>query len=222
MAGITPVSKLIRVVLADDHGIIRDGLRAILAAQDGMHVVGEAADGVAAVRAVVEHRPSVLVLDLSLPLLSGLDVLRELRRRQLDTAVLVLSMHAAGETAHEALRLGARGYLQKGSAAEQVVEGVRTVAAGQRYLGPDIADSALDVMLNGTRSADPLATLSDRERAVMRLVCEGKTSVEIGRLLNVSPKTIDTYRSRLMQKLGVDDLPALVKLAIRTGIVSAD
>jgi two-component system, NarL family, response regulator NreC len=213
---------MIRLVIADDHGVMRDGLRAILGAQSGITVVGEAADGVAAIRSVVEHKPNVLLLDLSLPLLSGLDVLRELRRRQLDTAVLVLSMHAAGETAHEALRLGARGYLQKGSAAEAVIEGVRAVAAGQRYLPQEIASKTLDAMLDGARAADPLASLSDRERSVMRLVCEGKTSAEIAALLNVSPKTIDTYRSRLMQKLGIDDLPALVKLAIRTGVISAE
>jgi len=213
---------MIRVVIADDHGVMRDGLRAILGAQSGITVVGEAADGVAAIRSVVEHKPNVLLLDLSLPLLSGLDVLRELRRRQLDTAVLVLSMHAAGETAHEALRLGARGYLQKGSAAEAVIEGVRAVAAGQRYLPQEIASKTLDAMLDSARAADPLASLSDRERSVMRLVCEGKTSAEIAALLNVSPKTIDTYRSRLMQKLGIDDLPALVKLAIRTGVISAE
>ena len=213
---------MIRVVIADDHGVMRDGLRAILGAQSGITVVGEAADGVAAIRSVVEHKPNVLLLDLSLPLLSGLDVLRELRRRQLDTAVLVLSMHAAGETAHEALRLGARGYLQKGSAAEAVIEGVRAVAAGQRYLPQEIASKTLEAMLDSARAADPLASLSDRERSVMRLVCEGKTSAEIAALLNVSPKTIDTYRSRLMQKLGIDDLPALVKLAIRTGVISAE
>ena len=213
---------MIRVVIADDHGVMRDGLRAILGAQSGITVVGEAADGVAAIRSVVEHKPNVLLLDLSLPLLSGLDVLRELRRRQLDTAVLVLSMHAAGETAHEALRLGARGYLQKGSAAEAVIEGVRAVAAGQRYLPQEIASKTLDATLDSARAADPLASLSDRERSVMRLVCEGKTSAEIAALLNVSPKTIDTYRSRLMQKLGIDDLPALVKLAIRTGVISAE
>jgi DNA-binding NarL/FixJ family response regulator len=213
---------MIRVVIADDHGVMRDGLRAIFGAQSGITVVGEAADGVAAIRSVVEHKPNVLLLDLSLPLLSGLDVLRELRRRQLDTAVLVLSMHAAGETAHEALRLGARGYLQKGSAAEVVIEGVRAVAAGQRYLPQEIASKTLDAMLDSARAADPLASLSDRERSVMRLVCEGKTSAEIAALLNVSPKTIDTYRSRLMQKLGIDDLPALVKLAIRTGVISAE
>ena len=213
---------MIRVVIADDHGVMRDGLRAILGAQSGITVVGEAADGVAAIRSVVEHKPNVLLLDLSLPLLSGLDVLRELRRRQLDTAVLVLSMHAAGETAHEALRLGARGYLQKGSAAEAVIEGVRAVAAGQRYLPQEIASKTLDAMLDSARAADPLASLSERERSVMRLVCEGKTSAEIAALLNVSPKTIDTYRSRLMQKLGIDDLPALVKLAIRTGVISAE
>jgi DNA-binding NarL/FixJ family response regulator len=214
---------MIRVLLVDDHAILRDGLRAILAAEPDVEVVGEAADGVEAIKQAVTHKPDVVLLDLSLPMLSGLDVLRELSQRKLNAAVLVLSMHDAGESVRTALAAGARGYLVKGCPAPTVVQAVRAVFAGKRFLAEPVASKVLDALLDrdGAPAPRPVDALSRREQQVMRLVCEGKSSAEIGRLLNLSPKTVDTYRARLMQKLGVNDVPALVKLAIRENIIDA-
>lgn len=213
---------MIRIVLVDDHAVMRDGLRAILQAQPDLTVVGEAGDGVEAIQTIVRHKPDVVLLDLSLPLLSGLDVLREIGARHLPSAVLVLSMHEAGDSVRAALAHGARGYLAKGTPAQEVVRAVRAVHAGRRYLPEALAGRALDALLDPAGAARPIDALSHRERQVLRLVCEGKTSQEIGVLLHVSSKTVDTYRARLMGKLGVSDLPSLVRLAIREGVISAD
>lgn len=214
---------MIRVLLVDDHAILRDGLRAILAAEPDIQVVAEAGDGVEAIRQAVQHKPDVVLLDLSLPMLSGLDVLREITQRKLDAAVLMLSMHDGGESVRAALAAGARGYLVKGCPAPTVVQAVRTVHAGQRYLAEPVASKVLDALLerDGSPAARPLDALSRREQQVMRLVCDGKSSAEIGRLLNLSPKTVDTYRARLMQKLNVSDVPSLVRLAIRENMIDA-
>lgn len=214
---------MIRVLLVDDHAILRDGLRAILAAESDIQVVGEAENGVDAIKQAVQHKPDVVLLDLSLPMLSGLDVLRELTQRKLNAAVLVLSMHDAGESVRAALSAGARGYLVKGCPAPTVLQAVRTVHAGKRFLAEPVASKVLDSLLdrNGNAPQRPIDALSRREQQVMRLVCEGKSSAEIGRLLNLSPKTVDTYRARLMQKLGVADVPSLVKLAIRENMIDA-
>ncbi len=212
---------MIRVLIVDDHAVLRDGLRAVLGTEDGIDVVGEAADGVAAVQEIVRYKPDVVLLDLNLPLLSGFDVLRELQRRSLKPAVLVLTMNEAIENVRTALELGARGYVKKGSAVATVIDGVRAVHAGRRFLPERLAGEAVDTLL-APASAQPLDVLSARERQVMRLVCEGKSSADIGRMLNLSAKTVDTYRSRLMGKLGVSDVPALVKLALREGVISFD
>lgn len=213
---------MIRIVLVDDHGVMRDGLRAILQSQPDMTVVGEAGDGVEAIQTLVRHKPDVVLLDLSLPLLSGLDVLCEMRARRLATAALVLSMHDSGDSVRTALAQGARGYLPKGTAALEVVRAVRAVHAGRRYLPQSLAGRTLEALLESGAAVRPIDALSHRERQVLRLVCEGKTSQEIGVLLHVSSKTVDTYRARLMSKLGVGDVPSLVRLAIREGVISTD
>ncbi len=212
---------MIRVLIVDDHAVLRDGMRAVLAAQSDIEVVAEAADGVAAVQQIVRYKPDVVLLDLNLPLMSGFDVLRELQRRNLAPAVLVLTMNEAPEHVRIAFELGARGFVRKGSAAATVIDGVRAVHAGRRFLPDELTGEALEALL-AAPGRQLLDALSTRERQVMRLVCEGMSSADIGRMLNLSAKTVDTYRSRLMHKLGVADVTALVKLAVREGLISIE
>lgn len=215
---------MIRVFLADDHAIVRDGLRAILEAQSDITVVGDAADGRQAVRLVQQLRPDVAVVDIAMPELNGIEATYEICQTCPDTQVVILSMHSAVEHIFRALQAGARGYLLKESAGQEVVEAVRAVYAGRRYLSGRIGETVIDDYLRQRQAAtkSPLERLAPRERQVLQLVAEGKSSVEIGDILFLSPKTVDTYRSRIMQKLGLRDLPSLVKFAIQHGITSLE
>ncbi|HSR28936.1 MAG TPA: response regulator transcription factor [Anaerolineae bacterium] len=213
----------ITIFLADDHAIVRDGLRMLLEAQPDLQVVGEATNGRDAVRQVCELLPDVTVLDITMPELNGLEAAQQIREGCETTQVIILSMH--GSTAHvfEALKAGAKGYLLKASAGANVVDAVRAVHAGQRYLSPEILDRVVESSL--TRQLEkleekkaPLARLSPREREVLQLVVEGKSSAEIAEILFLSPKTVETYRSNLMKKLELRNLPELVKFAIKHGL----
>lgn len=217
----------IKIFLADDHAIVRDGLRMLLEAQPDLQVIGEASNGRDAVRQVTQLRPDMAILDIAMPELNGLEAARQIRETSQDTQVIILSMH--GSTAHvfEALRAGARGYLLKASAGASVVDAVRAVHAGRRYLGPEIVDRVIEHSLNqkpeqNGETPDPLARLSPREREVLQLVVEGKSSAEIAEILYLSPKTVETYRGNLMRKLELQNLPELVKFAIRHGLTPLD
>lgn len=205
----------IRVFIADDHAVIRDGLRALL--EPYFEVVGSAGDGREAVRLISDSSPDVAIVDLAMPELNGIEVTRLLRQNQSGVRVVILSMHRSSEHVFRALEAGADAYLLKESASEEIVVAVRTVFAGRRYLCRDIEPLALSLS-GGARSASPLDSLSAREREILQLVVEGGSSAEIGRLIHLSPKTVETYRSRLMKKLGVADLPALVRFAIHHGL----
>jgi DNA-binding NarL/FixJ family response regulator len=215
----------ITVFLADDHAVVRDGLRALLDAEGDIAVVGTAANGRDAVRRVAELHPDVVVLDIVMPDLGGIEAARQIREASPSTQMVILSMHASEEYVVRALQAGARGYLLKESAGEEVIDAVRAVYAGRRYLSEGIADRLIDGYLDlhdESGAGGTLATLSPRELEVLQLVVEGKTSPEIARILTLSPKTVETYRSRLMLKLGIGDVPSLVKFAIKHGLTSAE
>ena len=204
----------ISVFLADDHALLRDGLRALLEMHADITVVGTASDGREAVREVLRLKPQVVLMDIAMPDLNGIDATQKIVERCPDSRVVVLSMHATAEHYHQVQRAGAWGYLLKESAGAKAVEAVRAVAAGRRYFSRSLTE-AFD---HEQRATSPLESLSGREREILQLVVEGHTSMEIAGIISVSPKTVETYRSRLMQKLKVSDIPALVKFAIQHGI----
>jgi DNA-binding NarL/FixJ family response regulator len=207
---------MIRVILVDDHALVRDGVGRLLAEAPDVRVVGSFDEGGAAVRFAAREAPEVAILDIAMPGTNGIDVARRLRAVSPKTQLLMLSMHARVEYVRQAFWAGAAGYLLKESASNEVVAAVREVHAGRRYLSAQIPPRALDDFRE-----DPLERLSAREMEVLKLVVEGNTSLEVATRLGLSPKSIDTYRSRLMTKLDVEHLPALVKFAIRRGLTSA-
>jgi DNA-binding NarL/FixJ family response regulator len=210
-----------RVLLADDHALMREGLKALLLETDDIEIVGEAGNGRAAVRAVAELNPDVVLMDISMPDLNGIEALRWIEARHPGARVVMLSMHSNAEHVHQALAAGASGYLLKESAAAEVVAAVRAVQGGRRYLSEAIRHLEGDTQ-SRSDGAGPLDSLSARERQVLQLVVEGRSSAEIARMVHLSPKTVETYRSRLMKKLGVADVTELVKFAVRHGVTSLD
>ena len=215
----------IRVLVADDHAIIREGLGIMLGNQPDMEVVGTAANGREAVRLVDEHQPDVVVMDISMPELNGIEAIQQMLPRHPQMKVVVLSIHGTKPYVYRALRAGAKGYLIKETAGIEVVDAVRAVCRGERYLSQSIADLLTDTSFRNLEVSidfSPLETLSPREREILQLVAEGKTSQEIAERLSLSPKTVDTYRSRLMRKIGVEDMAGLVKFAIQHGVISLE
>jgi DNA-binding NarL/FixJ family response regulator len=215
----------ITIFLADDHAVVRDGLRILLDSEPDIKFLGDAADGREAVKSVAELKPDVVVIDIAMPELNGIEATAQIIRNNPDTRVIVLSMHATSEHIFRALQAGASGYLVKESAGAEVVEAVRAVWSGQRYFSHKISDRVVDEFMRQYGSAEnesPLARLSSREVEILQLVVEGKSSAQIAQLLSLSPKTVDTYRSRLMKKLDINDIPGLVKFAIQHGITPLD
>jgi DNA-binding NarL/FixJ family response regulator len=210
----------IDILLLDDHAVVRDGLQALLATQPDLRVTGSFAAAEEALRFAAETPPDVAVLDIALPGVDGIEVAKRMHDLCPETHVLMLSMHATPEFVYQALRAGASGYVLKESAGEEVVAAVRAVHDGRRYLSGKISARALEDYTRERGPEHPLERLSSRERQVLRLIVEGHSSSEAAALLGVSPKSVDTYRSRLMAKLGIEDLPSLVKLAIRHGMTS--
>lgn len=211
----------ISVFLADDHTVLRDGLQYLLDAQPDIKVVGDAADGHEAVQQVIQLCPDIVIMDIVMPVLNGIEATRKIHEDCPFAKVIILSMHCSTEHVHRSIQAGACGFLLKESAGAEVVTAVRTVYADHSYLSQKISDQVvreygrLDEL--GVEIS-PLSRLSPREREVLQLVVEGKSSAEIANILSISFKTVDTYRSRLMQKLGIKDLPNLVKFAIQHGL----
>jgi len=212
-------TKPIKLFLADDHTLVREGIAALVERESDLHVVGQCGDGLKVVEEVLRVKPDVVVLDLGMPGLNGIDICRQLARKAKDTAVLVLTMYVDEEFIVRALENGAAGYLMKEAASKELVEAVRAVARGELYLGSGIARSVLARLAAGTKE-DPYHKLTPRERQVLQLIAEGKTNRAIAEKLGLSVKTVDTHRAHLMRKLGIHDQTTLVKYAIRRGIVS--
>lgn len=209
------------VFIADDHAIVREGLANLLGAQPDVSVIGTAADGLDTVRQVETLKPEVVVMDIAMPQMNGIEAAREIRRRVPTTRVVILSMHSSVEHVFHALEAGASGYVLKESAAREIIDAVRAVHAGRRYLSTRLAE-ALANGISRSNTASPLESLSKRERQVLQLVAEGYSSARIAATLNLSPKSVDTYRSRVMQKLHISDAAGLIKFAIQHGITSLD
>jgi DNA-binding NarL/FixJ family response regulator len=194
-------------------------------AQEDIEIVGESSDGFQAVRRVESLHPDVVIMDISMPRLNGIDATAFIRQQCPSAQVIILSMHVSTEHIYRALKAGARGYLIKESAGQEVVDAIRIVHAGHRYLSTQINETVIEdyIALYGTEQpVKPLEKLSLREREIMQMVVEGNTSEKIAGLLYLSPKTVETYRSRMMQKLDIKDMPTLVKFAIKQGIASLE
>lgn len=209
----------IRVVLADDHTLVRSGIRRILEAQPGFAVVGEAADGEEAVALVRATMPDVIVLDLNMPGLGGLDALPPLKIAQPSLKVVVLSMHAGREYVARAMKGGANAYLLKDSAVQDLVAAVEAVLVGQSYFSPSIQALMAELIRGDSKEPARGTTLTDREREVLGWLARGLSSKEVARRLDISVRTVETHRANLMHKLGVKSVALLIQVALREGII---
>ncbi len=209
-----------RIYLVEDHAIMRDGLRSMLEAEQHQ-VIGEAADPTQALADITRLQPDIALLDLNLQNRSGLELLPQIHKRGLPTRVLVLTMSAQPRNVAAALRQGACGYILKDCPKSELMHAIRVVLEGRKYLGAESAELAAQA-LTVEADSDPVQSLSPRERQIVTLVVNGHSSAMIGKQLHLSPKTIDTYRGRIMAKLSVNDLPSLVRLAIRSGLIDAE
>ncbi len=215
----------ITVFLADDHRMVREGFRLLLETQHDIRVTGEAGTGRDAVRRVEKLKPDVILMDIAMPELNGIEATQQICKVLPSAKVIVLSMYSTSQHIFRAIKAGARGYILKESAGDDVINAVRAVYRGQLFLCKEISESVLRDYVNSREMAEahgPLARLSDRERQILQLLVEGKPNAKIAELLFLSPKTVETYRSHLMHKLGISDLPALVKFAIQHGLTSLE
>jgi DNA-binding NarL/FixJ family response regulator len=215
----------ITVLLADDHAVVRDGLNMFFSAQPDVTVIAQAADGLEAVRLASEQCPDVAIFDIAMPKLDGIEATRRVREVCPNVQVIILSMHSTTEHIYQALQAGACGYLLKITTGDEVIEAVRAVHRGQRYLSRHISHDILETYARQQQidqRQSPLESLSPRERQILQFLVEGHSAADIGRSLDISPKTVETYRSRMMQKLGIDNIPNLVKFAIHHGIIAIE
>lgn len=213
----------LRILIGDDHTLFRQGLRKILEERPDWAIVAEAADGREAVRQSLALKPNIAVLDIGMPLLSGIEATRQILRRVPETHILIVSMHAQEAYIVQALQAGARGYLLKDSAATDLIRGIADVAAGKSFFSPAVAKVMLDDYVRRLAAqgiSDRYDLLSEREREILQLVVEARSSKEIADLLSVSPTTVETHRAHIMQKLGVHSTAELVLYAVRRGVIA--
>jgi DNA-binding NarL/FixJ family response regulator len=206
--------------IADDHEIVRRGLRGVLETEGSCRIVGEAADGLVAAQLVEKLKPAILILDLNLPRLHGIEVLRQVRTTSPHTKVIILSMHNDEPYVIETLRHGAMAYILKGSESQEILHALREVTAGRRFLSATLSEWAINALVAKPADSDPLGSLTQRERMVLQLAAEGHSNPEIAEKLFISPRTAETHRTNLLRKLGLQTQTDLVRFAIRKGLIS--
>jgi DNA-binding NarL/FixJ family response regulator len=211
----------VTILLADDHPIVRQGLRHLLQDEPGVMIVGEASDGLQAVQLTEKLKPNILILDMMMPDLNGLEVLKQVKERSPGTSSIILSMQSADVYVVEALKAGALGYVLKETGPIELLGAVQQVVRGQRYLSPRISERLIDVLLEtaGKLPADPYQSLTNREREVLQMAAEGLTTSEIAKRLSISPRTAELHRSRMMNKLGLHNPTELIRYALKRGIL---
>jgi DNA-binding NarL/FixJ family response regulator len=211
----------IRVLLADDHSLMRDGIAALLNEVPGFKIVGEARDGLEAIQMIQTHQPNMILMDIGMTPMNGLDATARISKEYPEVRVVILSMHANEEYVLKALRAGAAGYLLKDTKKQELIDALNAVAAGKTFLSKEVSRHVIDDYVRSVESErTPLDQLTPRQRQILRLIAEGKTNKEIAQVLNVSIKTVDTHRTLLMQRLNIHDIAGLVRFAIKMGLVS--
>jgi DNA-binding NarL/FixJ family response regulator len=215
--------KPVRILLAEDHTLVRAGIRALLESLENVEVVAEAADGREALRLAKEHHPDILLMDITMKELNGLEAAARLAKEQSAIRIIILSMHADQVYVRQALQAGARGYLLKGADVTELELALKAVTRGDTYLSPAVSKDLVGDLLNGhVPAVNPLNDLTPRQREILQLVAEGRTTKEIASRLDLSIKTVETHRAQLMERLNIHDVAGLVKFAIRVGLTQAD
>lgn len=214
---------MIKIILADDHPIVRDGFKALLEKQPSFEVVGVAQDGRETVQLVKTHRVDVVIMDVNMPNLSGIEATRQIKAYAPDVKIIALSIHTESEFVAQMIQAGASGYIPKSSVAKELIEAIRTVMSDRTYLSPKVADAIVAHLqrISGKPSSEG-ESLTPREKEVLQLIAEGKTSKEISTLLNVSDHTVETHRKRIMKKLNINTIAGLTKYAISHGLTSLE
>lgn len=212
----------IRTLIADDHALVRAGIRALVEKIDGVTVVAEAGKGSEALKLIGELRPDLVLLDITMPDGSGFDVLQHVSKNYTETRVIVLTVHEAGEYAIRALREGAAGFLPKSAASTELEQAIQTVLKGETYISPETSRKTLLEYGKGVTKRDQLETLSPRQREVLRLIAEGRTTKQIAQTLEISVKTVETHRAQLMERLDIHDVAGLVRYAIIVGLIEVE
>ncbi len=207
-----------KIILADDHIVLREGVRALLDNVEGWEVVGEASDGLEVIPLVEAHNPDILIIDLSMPNLGGIETINRLQRSEANPAILVLSAREDHISVGEAMKAGAKGFLPKSSTSDELHFAIRSLLKGQTYLSPSVAATALQSNEDPSQ-ASPIASLTSREREVMKLLAEGRPNRDVAKMLHVSPRTIDSHRANIMKKLDIKSNAELVQAAIKSGLV---
>lgn len=213
----------IRIVLADDHALVRAGIRTLCETLDGVTVVGEAADGNQALKLVKAHHPDVVLMDIAMKVLNGLEATAQLKREFPHVRVIILSMHAAEEYVQQALKAGAAGYVLKDAAVPELETAITTVMRGEFYLSPQISELVVQNYLRHSGAiSNPLDMLTPRQREILQLIAEGHSTKDIGSRLGLSVKTVETHRAQIMERLDIHDIAGLVRFAVRVGLVSSE